>query len=525
VTVAVGKRRVRPRPAALVGSGGEADVYDLGDGRALKLWKPPTHPDCAGDAAAEAAAAARLDLMQDKLPAFPAGLPARVVAPLEPAIDAGRIVGYTMPLVAGEPLAGLAAPPARATAVLRDLLATLDALHARGVVVGDLNDFNVLVDAGGAARLIDADSFAYGRWPCLTFTERFVDPLLCDPAAPVLVRPHGPGSDAYAFAAMVLQALLGVGPHGGVAPGVPAAARPLRRITVFDPRVRYPRGARPLAALPDELLHHLYETFVRDRRGAFPGRLLELDWRACPACGLDHARRACPRCGGAARPRPDVIVRGVVTARRVASVPPPLEPAPRVWLHDGQIWRDGAFGPEPIGDVLGGHTEMWASATLGFGFYRAEGYLVAFVFDPRRRGLDDGVRLPMLRGADLARTAAALSADRAWLLAIVRRGPRVAPECVAVDRRGRVLGHAAAPAWLADIGGACAAGPYLFVPTDDGIVRVEPDGAGGLAVTATYPDTAPFVTGASRLAVTREGLAAQTGGDTYVLHIAKEASP
>jgi hypothetical protein len=467
-----------------------------------------------------------MDVMKEKLPAFPAGLPARVVAPLEPAVEAGRIVGYTMPLITpAEPLASLAGPPARATAVLRDLLVTLSALHARGVVVGDLNDFNVLVDPAGAARLIDADSFAYGRWPCPTFTERFVDPLLCDPAALTLTRPHGPGSDAYAFAVMALQTLVGVGPHGGVAPGIPSAARPLQRVTVFDPRVRYPRGARPLEALPDELLHHLYAVFVRDRRDAFPARLLELDWRACPACGLDHARRTCPRCGGVPRPRPDLIVRGTVTARRVTALPPPLEPTPRVWLKGEQIWREGRFGDEAIGDVLGGHTQLWAGPSLGFGFYRAAGYLVAFVFDPRRRGLNDGVRLPMLHGGDIARAAAALSADRAWLACVVRRGPRSTHECIAIDARGRVLGHAAGGAWLSDIGGACAAGPYLFVPTDDGIVRVEPDGAGGLAVTATYPDTAPFVTAKSRLAITREGLAAETGAETFVLQIAKEASP
>ncbi|HKA88370.1 MAG TPA: hypothetical protein VKE22_11935, partial [Haliangiales bacterium] len=469
---------------------------------------------------------ARLDVMQDKLPAFPAGLPARVVAPLEPAVEAGRIVGYTMPLVApAEPLAALAAPPARANAVLRDLLATLAALHARGVVVGDLNDFNVLVDAAGAARLIDADSFAYGRWGCPTFTERFVDPLVCDPGALVPVRAHGPGSDAYAFAVMALQALLGVGPYGGVAPGVPAAARPLRRLTIFDARVRYPRGARPLEALPDELLHHMYGVFVRDRRGPFPDRLLALDWRTCPGCGLDHARRACPRCGGAPRPRPDVIVRGTVTARRVPALPPPLEAAPRLWLQGEQIWRQGAFGAEPIGDVLGGHTRLWVGAALGFGFWRAAGYLVAFVFHPRRRGLNDGVRLPMLDGADVARADVALSADRAWLTCVVRRGPRVEHACIAVDAAGRVLGHAAGPTWVAEIGGACAAGPYLFIPTDDGVVRVEPDGAGGLAVTATYPDTAPFVTAKSRLAVTREGLGVETGADAFVLHIAKEATP
>ena len=65
----------------LVGQGGEAEVYDLGDGRVLKWWKPASHPDYAGDAAAAAAATRRIAEHQRKLRAFPAGLPAAVIAP------------------------------------------------------------------------------------------------------------------------------------------------------------------------------------------------------------------------------------------------------------------------------------------------------------------------------------------------------------------------------------------------------------------------------------------------------------
>jgi len=518
--VTVARRRLYPR--LLLGTGGEADVYDLGDGRAIKLWKPPAHPDYAHAPPAQAAAAARLAAQQEKLPAFPVGLPARVVAPLDPAIEKGRIVGCTMALVApAEPLA-LAGPPAARTATLRDLGTTLAGLHARRVVVGDLNDFNVLVDASGAARLIDADSFAYGRWGCPTFSERFVDPLLCDAGTPV--RPHAPASDIYAFCVLILQSLLGVGPYDGVLPGVTAAERVLRRLTVFETGVRYPRAARPLEALPDELLHHLFRVFARDLRGPFPAPLLDLAWRDCPACGLAHARRACPRCRGVFAPPAPVIVRGRVTARRVGALPPPLTPAPIVRLRGGRIVRDGPYGPELVGEVLAGKAQLWVGPRFGVGFYRAAGYLVGFVFDPTRRSLDDSVRFPELQGADIARAHATLSADRAWLVCVTRRGPRTALECLALDARGRILGHARAPDWLSTLDGACAAGPHLFCPTDDGIVRVEPDGAGGLAVTATFPDTAPFVNGGSRLHLTADGLAAVTGNDIYVIHIAKEAS-
>ncbi len=59
---------------------------------------------------------------------------------------------------------------------------------------------------------------------------------------------------------MLMQSLLFVGPYGGVyrptdkKKTVLHDARPLKRITVFDPEVRYPKPARPYNMLPDDLL-------------------------------------------------------------------------------------------------------------------------------------------------------------------------------------------------------------------------------------------------------------------------------
>ncbi|WP_437680255.1 hypothetical protein [Sorangium sp. So ce131] len=336
-------KRVRLDPRTSIGKGGEADVFDLGDGRALKVWKTPDHPDYAGQDAEQRAAEGRIERHQDKLRVFPPALPDQVIAPVELATDKAkkRIVGYAMRLVRGaEPLLRYGEPSMRqggltaaaASEVLARLHRTVDGIHARGVVIGDFNDLNVLV-AGGEAFVIDADSFQFGPFLCQVFTERFVDPLLCDPSLPrpTLARPYTQGSDWYAFAVMVMQSLLCVGPYGGVfrprsaAARVPQCARPLHRITVFDRDVRYPKPAIPYQVLPDDLLEVLYRIFVKDQRGVFPKRLIEaLAWTRCPACGVEHARASCPTCASAAcsiagPARESAAARGEVVATRILS--------------------------------------------------------------------------------------------------------------------------------------------------------------------------------------------------------------
>lgn len=369
-------KRVRLDPRASIGKGGEADVYGLGDGRALKVWKTPDHPDFAGQDAEQRAAEARIERHQDKLRVFPAGLPPQVIAPLELATDRSRrrILGYVMRQLRGaEPLLRYGEPafrgagitPALISGVLVGLHRTVAALHQQGVVIGDFNDLNVLV-AGGEAFLIDADSFQFGPFLCDVFTERFVDPLLCDPSQPrpVLARPCSPDSDWYAFAVMVMQSLLCVGPHGGVfrprspSARVPQHARPLHRITVFHPEVRYPKPAIPCHALPDDLLDWLHGVFVRDRRGVFPRALLEaLAWSTCPSCGLTHARPACPACASAAPSavKESTVVRGEVVATRILStrgavLAAAIEAGELLYL----VHEDGRFLREDRSVVLSG---------------------------------------------------------------------------------------------------------------------------------------------------------------------------
>lgn len=537
--VMVGSKRVRLEPRRALGKGGEADVYRLGRDRAVKVYKGPDHPDLAGAPHEQDAARRRLKVAGEKLRAFPASMPSGVVGPDELALDpdTGAVVGFAMSRVRDPrplaTLAGVAAAPEGSMLASRDALLglaqILTGVHRAGAVVGDLNDQNVLVSEG-RPWLIDADSFAYGPYPCPVFTDRFTDPRLTEvrDGALHLVRRRDPDSDWYAFAALTLRALLGVGPHGGVhrppsgSAKVPQYRRAHEGITVFHPQVRYPRPARPLTCLPAPLLDHLREVFEGGRRGPFPTRLLEaLAPTRCRDCGLEHGRRACPTCGPARSAGPGKSPAPPRTAPGQLAVFPatawPATAAPRVWLEAGVLYRQraGALGPQPerIGAVLEGQTRWWAGPELGFGFYRAGALSVAFVFDPRRGGLNDRAALPLGPEAILE-ASCAISGPRAWLFLRVAEGGRRQDRCLVYDATGRLLASAAADAegesWLASGAGAVAVGGALLAPTDAGLVRVEVDG-GALTQARAFPETAPHIDAGTRLAVGPDGLYAARG--------------
>ncbi|ETX07791.1 hypothetical protein [Candidatus Entotheonella palauensis] len=599
--VYVAGKRVRFSPQDAIGKGGEADIYDLGQGVALKLYKPPEHPDFAACPEQQEAAAQRLEIVQTKLPAFPVPLPARVMVPMALATDrrAQRIVGYTMPLLQGAEVLwrygerGFRRQGIDAATVVRifhDLHGTVAALHASAVTIGDFNDLNVLV-CDTQAHVIDADSFQFGAFPCQVYTEHFVDPLLCDPQAnrPILQCPYTPASDWYAFTVMLFRSLLLLHPYGGVYKPTRAsqhlahAARPLHRVTVFDPEVRYPKPAYRYDILPDELLHYFHQIFTRDVRDVFPLTLLDsLTWAFCPQCGLEHARRNCPACGGTPLPivHSTITVRGQVTVTPVVETPGPILYAsadegqlcllirteqgfvredqhlvltgqvqphlqfrllpnatlvgqhnqlvilPRgesttcievdtyrgrpcfdsngttyFWVQQGQLMRAGGLGPERIGDVLSGQTQMWVGRSMGIGFYRAGDLGVVFVFDPTSTGINDRVQLPDMRG-HIVDVSCQLAQDCAWLMWHSKENERMIRHAAVIRSDGRVAATVRAEAgtasWLDSATGALATDAMLFVPTDDGITRVEIHN-GRITPTHTFPDTEPFVDAASQL--------------------------
>ena len=597
------QKRIKVNPKNAIGKGGEADIYDLKNGKVLKLFKTADHPDYQLLPQEQQAAQARIAIHQQKLPAFPTNLPVRVIKPEALATDKqGMILGYAMPFLQNTvPLLKYSDRNYRntngisqqfITELFRDLHESVLKIHQANVTIGDFNDLNLLVSQN-QVNLIDADSFQFGQFPCQVFTARFVDPILCDRTAnqPILTSPHNPESDWYAFTVMLMQSLLYVDPYGGVykpksqTAQIPHSARPLQRITIFHPDVRYPKPAIPYKMLSDDLLQHFHNCFEKDWRGDFPQNLLaSMRWTKCNQCGIEHLRTICPIC----RPSPlaplpvgnktektsckvlqifhtegvilqvalqnnslnylyhanhefkrednTVLLSGeldaniqfaifgkstIVTKQGKALTltqgqPPQAIAAEliransfsRYWIDQGQLLRDGKLGNEYIGDILEGQTQFWIGETFGFGFYRAGAISVAFTFDAKRVGIGDHVNIPPIQG-ELIDANCAFSNDLCWFFTITQEQGNIIYHISVLRPNGELVATLAAPkgdrAWLTNIHGGSAIGNWLFVPTDEGIARVEVNN-GQIMITKTFPETEPYVDSICSLIVASQGI-------------------
>ena len=580
-------------PSKVIGSGGEADIFDIGNGQVLKLFKQPSHPDFTNMRVEQKMAELRLKEHQKKLPAFPKGLPSRVVSPIDLATNknGSQILGYAMKFLKGyEVILKYGDKLYRQTGIsdeevvqtFKDLHQTVEGVHKAGVIIGDFNDLNIMVK-NSEAHLIDADSFQFDRFLCQVFTEKFVDPLLCDKNEhrPILIQKYNTDSDWYAFAVMLMQSLLFVGPYGGIykpkdkSKRLLHSARPLKRITVFDSEVVYPKPAIRYEVLPDDLLQYFHQLFIEDKRGEFPGTLLnEVNWTKCPKCGAVHARNVCPGCSHYTPSSITETVRGNVTCKRIfqttgiivfsdiqndrlryiyydngefrrednrSIIKGNIRPTMRFrvkgqstvigetdrlfmlapdgsvsklavdsagtlplfdansqhlyWVDDGRLMRDDLLGPKYIGDVLSGRTLFWVGPNFGFGFYKAGNLSVGFVFDAVRSGINDSVKMPSMTG-QLIDSTCYFAGDWCWFLYSMREKGVTNNRCVIIKSDGSINQKAEAKegdgSWLGSIRGKCAAGKFLLSATDEGIVRVEPNG-NTLHISKEFPDTEPFV--------------------------------
>ena len=336
--ISIRGKLIRLTPTDAIGKGGEADIYQLGPNLVAKIFKAPNHPDLKGNTAAQQAAKERINEHQQKLQLFPKGLPPNVIAPIDLVVDPKnpkKIIGYTMSFVGGaEVMLRYGERSFRQNVVSNSMITQLylddyeivEALHAHKMVWGDKNDLNILVK-GNKVYAIDMDSTQFGPYLCKTYTPNFVDPLLCDPkqVSPVLILPHNEDSDWFAFTAMLFKTWMYVAPYGGIyrpkngAKKVIEARRPLERISVFNPEVKYPRPAVPLEALNDDLKHHFIQVFEKDKRGPFPKQLLlKSNWQECPSCHAEHCCVVCPFCKTMVpKKRVVVQVKGNVTAESI----------------------------------------------------------------------------------------------------------------------------------------------------------------------------------------------------------------
>ena len=336
VNVYINGNRVVLNPTDFIGKGGEAEVYKWKN-EAAKIYKTKYHPDFHDVPDQGIEAEKRIAVHQTKLPdlmKLVANLPDNDVLPISLITDdKNKIIGYTMPFLPKTvPLqryhekswhdAGISNN--KVITIFRSLHAAVTKNHARHVVIGDFNPLNVLLH-DELPYIIDTDSFQFGSYYCYTFTDRFVDPRLCDPnkKSPDLDKPHDTLSDWYAFATLLFYSFLCIGPYSGVylpkdkSKACPQGLRPLKRITVFDPDILYPKDtiAFHYKVLPDDLLNLFEQIYAKDYRIRFPIEMLNtMRWTKCVICGIEHARSKCPVCtiSAPAAVLQTIIIRGKV---------------------------------------------------------------------------------------------------------------------------------------------------------------------------------------------------------------------
>lgn len=365
---------------AVLGVGGEATVYRRGD-KAFKIYHPvdPKLPP-----AERAAEAKLLEQKLEKLSCFPTCLPDVVVAPEALVFDKKKqAIGYVMPAIDGAfEIASLTKRSFRAGAISNDRVLRifgrfaegLAELHRAGVVVGDLNDGNVLV-TGDRVRFIDVDSMQFGRFPCPVAHERYLDPRLY--GADLSRTPSfGPDNDWYSFWVLLFSSLMYVHPFGGVHPTVPTLLRRAEAgLSVLSSDVKRPKAAADPRVLPDPLRNVFEACFERGARPVFDP-VLVTPWAAC-RCGVEHARPVCPACAsrGTISARPVVRHNGacrvtqlfttegrILTARLEGKLRWAAEEHKCVVREDGRAVAP-ALGPD-VAYAIGGN-ETWANAPGG----------------------------------------------------------------------------------------------------------------------------------------------------------------
>lgn len=304
-----------------IGAGGEAEVFAVAGGLAYKRYHR-----------ASAARSRKLEVMVEHPPDVP--IDVSVAWPQALVGTTGDVKGFLMAEVGGGtavPLVGVYNPQNRARMapgftwqyLLRTALnvaRTVEALHAAGYLVGDLNESNLLVDRRARVALVDCDSIqvrdpASGEvFTCPVGRPEYLAPELHRVDLSTAVRTEA--GDAFALAVLVFHLLMegrhpyagrwrGTGDPPDVAVRMREGAWPYRRL---DPRASPPPLGLPLSVLPPPLRRLVRRSFAGGARrpharptvGEWADALEEAERRLRPCRRSDrhvvpHGRR-CPWC-------------------------------------------------------------------------------------------------------------------------------------------------------------------------------------------------------------------------------------
>ncbi len=297
---------IKPSNYPLLGEGGTAWVYDIGSlipGRVLKVMKTPElYPRGFEREQAEE----RLSELKERLELFPK-LPPNVAGPEGVVLDNGVVAAVVLRKVQGVMLSQLydyhwrvrhRFDNKKVESIFTLLANTWRALHAEGIVIGDVKPENIIVEKG-IPILVDTEGLQFGKFRGRGFTLSCVDPLIVTRSKDGEVRTtsaFSTSTDWFGFNVMCFNALTFLGPFDGVywkskGGGVELDdfERRARGVSVYHPAVTVPKFAR-LNKLCDELTEYFRLIFAHTSRKPFPVHVFDPGWSRIPTCAF-HAVR------------------------------------------------------------------------------------------------------------------------------------------------------------------------------------------------------------------------------------------
>ncbi len=237
----------------------------------------------------------------------------------------GHLAGFTMPRAHGKAIHLLYRPIDRRdhfpgttwqnlVAVAQNIAAAFHGLHSRKILMGDVNESNILITPHGEVRIIDCDSFQIchmGRaFPCEVHVPFWTPPELQGRSFGRLIRTDQ--HDAFGLAVLIFHVLfMGRHPFAGVPkarhllenpPPLEECIRSLqfahtRRTAIqFSP----PPYSLPLSSLPESVADLFERAFLTDKRPSASDWHRELGTLRFQKCQWEHTfsrhQNECPWC-------------------------------------------------------------------------------------------------------------------------------------------------------------------------------------------------------------------------------------
>ena len=207
-----------------------------------------------------------------------------------------QAIGYTMKMVSGKPLQHVTfgKPQLQKSfpnwnrmdlvKLTRNILELIELLHAHGVIIGDLNPLNIMLENAEQVAIVDTDSFQIMQYPCPVGTINFTAPEIQGKDFKSFLRTHQ--HDLFAIATLIFMILMpGKPPYSHQGGGDPRENIKIQKFsyTIDQSPKDAPRGPWRFiwSHFPRYIKEIFVQTFARNNRPSiqeWQGNLKRYQW-------------------------------------------------------------------------------------------------------------------------------------------------------------------------------------------------------------------------------------------------------